>query len=460
MSNLVPSLVPLNKGLDLQSPKVTAEAGTILDTLNYEQVDFQGQKRIDGFVRYDGSTTSAFDEWYVLFTDSIGEEEGGDTPEIFLASHAEQISRGEVLLQNSSGRVFGKIVGQSFAGTLDFVRLDEKALPAAGETAYVLMATVGELLELTVTNIRSAADIFSEAPATEAEQAEVHYETLLTKQREVRTTATKLPGPVSGLHWFVDRLYAVSDLLLVTVSVTGGTLYPNDLLILANPDILWSDAAAEVLAVYSSSEDTKILVGTASSHWYTSAQTAAVIDRSTGTPTGTEVEILQVSCGLVSSLFESRTEQQVLGEDPEPVAELFGDTERVLGWRFKHLGWKIPYENGSSLYGSLPSLNQNIEGLGVQGPTSISGNSGKPTMLVQNVNIADKKEQVNGWKSSQTPSSYDLDVDNITSIDDTFIYADAFISWTADSTVINSPGLTTNTLEARDAEASVIIETA
>src|SRR5690606_39837610 len=130
------------------------------------------------------------------------------------------------------------------------------------------------------------------------------------------------------------------------------------------------------------------------------------------------------------------------------------------GWRFKDLGWKIGYEDGSSLYGSLPSLNQNIEGLGVQGPTSISGNNGKPTALTQNVSIADKREQVNGWKSSQTPSSYDLDVDNVTDIDDEFIYADAFISWTADSTVVSSPGLTTNTLEARDAEASVIIETA
>ena len=49
MSNLTPSSITLDKGLDLQSPKVVAPPGSILDMLNYEQVDFIGQKRIDGY---------------------------------------------------------------------------------------------------------------------------------------------------------------------------------------------------------------------------------------------------------------------------------------------------------------------------------------------------------------------------------------------------------------------------
>src|SRR5690606_36648439 len=71
MSNLVPSLIELNKGLDMQTPKITAEAGTVLDSLNYEQVDFQGQKRIDGFTRYDGNTLPIFDEYYALYIDPL-----------------------------------------------------------------------------------------------------------------------------------------------------------------------------------------------------------------------------------------------------------------------------------------------------------------------------------------------------------------------------------------------------
>ena len=50
MSELVPSLIELSKGLDLQSPKLTAEAGSLLDALNYEQVDFQGKKELTAFL--------------------------------------------------------------------------------------------------------------------------------------------------------------------------------------------------------------------------------------------------------------------------------------------------------------------------------------------------------------------------------------------------------------------------
>ena len=155
-------------------------------------------------------------------------------------------------------------------------------------------------------------------------------------------------------------------------------------------------------------------------------------------PFGTDAEI--------ASFFESRSEQQVLEEDT---------TSLDFGWRFKDLGWKVNYENGISLYGSLPSLNQNIQGLGTQGPTSTTGNNGRPSALKQNVSISGKPAQVAGWKSTQTPTTYDLDVDNITSVDDVFIYADAFISWSGTSSTISSPGLTTSSLEARAATNTV-----
>ena len=40
MSDLVPSVLPLDKGLDLQTAKIIAPPGSVLDSLNYEQVDF------------------------------------------------------------------------------------------------------------------------------------------------------------------------------------------------------------------------------------------------------------------------------------------------------------------------------------------------------------------------------------------------------------------------------------
>ena len=58
--------MPLDKGLNLQTAKILAPEGSVLDSLNYEQVDFQGQKRIDGYARYDGSALPALDDFIVL----------------------------------------------------------------------------------------------------------------------------------------------------------------------------------------------------------------------------------------------------------------------------------------------------------------------------------------------------------------------------------------------------------
>lgn len=54
MTDKTTSVVPLNSGLDLASPKLLVEPGSLLSCLNYEIVDRMGYKRIDGFMRYDG----------------------------------------------------------------------------------------------------------------------------------------------------------------------------------------------------------------------------------------------------------------------------------------------------------------------------------------------------------------------------------------------------------------------
>src|SRR6476469_2081460 len=120
MSELVPSLVSLDKGLNLQTAKLVAPPGSVLDTLNYEQVDFQGQKRIDGFVRYDGQFGSAFDDYYkITLATPLG-------------------VTGEQLLWTTSP--FAKLVsnGQSAASTtVIYVSIiDQNLIPSVGDTIY------------------------------------------------------------------------------------------------------------------------------------------------------------------------------------------------------------------------------------------------------------------------------------------------------------------------------------
>lgn len=152
----------------------------------------------------------------------------------------------------------------------------------------------------------------------------------------------------------------------------------------------------------------------------------------------------------VASIYEARTEQQVLDED-EP-------GEWIFGWKFNELGWIVPFEEGTSLYGSLVALNQNRSNLGIQGPTSISGTSGRALAVNQKAPIAGKPVQVNGWKTTDTRTSYSIYPEYIAQEDDDALYADAFLSWEGDSTTISQPGLSSATIPEYPATNTVPVE--
>ncbi len=303
MSRLSPSLLVLDKGLDIQSAKIVAPPGTSLDTLNYEQVDFQGQKRIDGYARYDGSVLSAIDDYLVV--SEVGTDE---YPPYTLAFN--------------NDRLLGVVVAEGRIAVIDYTNIPDTAVWGVDYEAT----------------------------------PEDHYNNLLTYNAYLRTQVESLPGPVIGLHWFRDRLYAVADF---------GQYQPDD-------------------------------------------------DRVDGTG--------------MATLWESRSVQQVLEEDGPSGPYDFG-------WKFVHQGWWVDFEQGTSLFGDFVALNQNRQGVGVEGPTSIAGTSGSPLVLIQKVNIVGEPAQINGWKSSNTPTSYILNPANVATTDSNYAYADAYVSWEDDGTV-------------------------
>lgn len=316
MSRLHPSLLALDKGLDLQSPKLIAEQGTSSDMLNYEQVDFQGQKRIDGYTRYDGSPLSAIDDFLVVNGAGI----------ITTAVH------GPYTLAFYQGRLLG-VVLYNLVTTWHIAVIDHNVIPPQGVWGKDAIASPSQ-----------------------------HYDLLLTYNTYLRELVEGLPGPVIGLHWFRDRLYAVADISAYTP--TDGRI----------------DTAGN------------------------------------------------------ASLFESRTIQQVLEEDGPSGPYDFG-------WKFVHQGWLVMFDNGRVLFGDLTALNQNRQNVGVQGPTGISGTDGSPLVLLQRVDVAGYPAQVNGWKSSSTPTSYILNPSDVASTDANYAYADAFISWDGSTGVVTPPAL-------------------
>lgn len=148
----------------------------------------------------------------------------------------------------------------------------------------------------------------------------------------------------------------------------------------------------------------------------------------------------------IASIYEARTEQQVLDED-EPGEWLFG-------WKFNELGWAVDFVEGKSLYGDLVALNQNRQNIGVQGPTSTEGTGGSALSVSQNNEIANEVAQVNGWKQSSSRTSYTITPSPLVYTDDEFIYADAFISWDGDGNITQN----TSTLEQRPANHTIEVE--
>ena len=172
MSELIPNILSLDKGLDLQSPKLVAPPGSVLDSLNYEQVDFQGQKRIDGYSRYDGSPLATVDDLGFVAT--------GNTSDFGTY----------VLALNDAYEPFGIYIETLTVGNSDYdvvAVFDYKAMP---ET-IVWGKDLGEQKLLTIAE---------------------HTALIANANNVIRQKVEGLPGRIAGLHWFRDRLYAVVDI--------------------------------------------------------------------------------------------------------------------------------------------------------------------------------------------------------------------------------------------------------
>lgn len=413
MSNLKPSMVGLDQGLNLQTAKIVAPAGSVLDTLNYEQVDFQGQKRIDGFYRYDGSVGAGLYEFYVLTVT-------GGTP----------YAVGDILATTDG--IFGKVLSEA-AGVIHFAVLNLLNLPEATSLVYSVTPAGNTNERVTISLV-----LGKDSGLTDDE----HYTLLLEYNNIIRGMAEELPGPVAGLHWFRDRLLAVASVTFVSLDGTTPQIYPEDVLVstAGTARVLDSFILADTRAVFldAMNPDDWTVEGLAVTR--DAVSVGAVANGYQTLPVGWEI----------ASFFESRTEQQVIDEDAEEASFDFG-------WRFIPLGWKVNFENGLTLYGSLPSLNQNVEGIGVQGPTSIAGNNGRPLLVSQKVSITNGPTQVNGWKSTTSRDSYVIDEQDLIDIDTDYLYADAYITWTQNGTTV-LPGYSVGNLEEYPATNTVEVE--
>lgn len=183
MTNLIPSVIPLVTGLDLQSPKVVAKPGTMLSCKNYELVDQMGYKRIDGYVPYGGNITLKDFEGAKYWSRRISTTNGT----AFSQTYTNQF------ISNADGEYIGYCFSVTFDGigfgTLRFVSFlgnpNINGTLAAASIDFLHLGTSG----------------FDEIQITQTE--------LNALESDIRVLGDVNPlGSIAiGLHWHRDHLY-------------------------------------------------------------------------------------------------------------------------------------------------------------------------------------------------------------------------------------------------------------
>lgn len=390
--------------------------------LNYEHVDFRGLKRIDGYARYDGRILSTIDEFYKIVLE--------------YASPAVAPLVG-ALIYDYADTLFGVIVDVD-----DYID-DKQAIYVAvinnnsNPARQGYMTTKYYANDGTITSYTYA--VYSADLGKNLYTSQQHYTKLLVLNQALRDNTELLPGAVIGLQWFRDRLYAVADATRIVLEAPSEPVFPNDTISLDDGTLAKVLDSVYVIPDYSTQVlflDTLDTV-----KWYEVGANVSRVEQDMSlTFLDTIAEDISVPLTVqIASFFQARTEQQTLDEDSP-------DGPYTFGWKFVDHGWIVPFKNGSTLFGSLPSINQNIQGVGISGPTDTSGDNGRPLLLLQKPTLTNGPLQVNGWKDSDTPASYELNAANVKDDDSSYVYADAFISWDGESGEVSAPGLTDNNL--------------
>lgn len=211
---LVPSVVQLNKGLNLSESPFTVEVGSLLSCNNYEITDSDGLRKIDGYEPYDGSISPSNTSLYILDVPDASAFAAGNILVATLNPYSGQTLTSPVMV--------GYVVATDNA--LDDVTVAVTNLDYLSVSSGIckLDTIAGGLTSTTITNITEGSAYY----ATEA----LYFAALTASQTFLRGAFYKrsLGASADGLHWFRDRLYAVAPLAEIRVrGRNGGGMTPS-----------------------------------------------------------------------------------------------------------------------------------------------------------------------------------------------------------------------------------------
>lgn len=187
------SVVPivLDKGLDTITHPTLAEAGTLLDCLNYEMAGGSGYRRIEGFERYDGWFSGDIADYYIVpvsITDVAIEST--------LVPGATLWSNNLVL--GIVANYYNDPAGQ--IGTLYYVPANNEAPLIKNGTLFDTDRTLARA-STTAVAVKGSATVSSP----------FYLDNIRSYSSTLRNLVQAQTTPVAGLHWFRNNLIMALD---------------------------------------------------------------------------------------------------------------------------------------------------------------------------------------------------------------------------------------------------------
>lgn len=200
MSDLVPSIIQLTSGLDLSSPKMLAEPGSMIDCLNYELVDFLGYRRISGYARYDGNVCMADIPRAIVYTGLVTISAG--TPPSFESN---------TFFEDADGTITGFL----FYG-------EEVILPGPDQFQATFVSFAGG------SQVTANFGTWEFKSSTiDLEEGTITQEQLKAIDSALRGLVAPLPATAVGLQWHRNNLYAVVPQLMIPYEASNNNQVIN-----------------------------------------------------------------------------------------------------------------------------------------------------------------------------------------------------------------------------------------
>lgn len=182
--------IALNKGLDLTSPAMAKEPGSLIGCLNYEFTTLSGLSRLDGIERYDGWANGALND---IWSVGISISDAG----AFAAVAVGDIIR----LITAQGTInVGVYISHTSSVLRYFPITKDQSIIRSGESVIVDSGTTAD-----------ASVVSSSVPVSTTLSTEDYVDLVNTTSAVFRAAVELSPTPVCGLHWFRNNLLEFRD---------------------------------------------------------------------------------------------------------------------------------------------------------------------------------------------------------------------------------------------------------